>query len=367
MSVAMSIAGMNTSDPLDHSLRFYNRHGAGNIDPLMLGGSKIFFTRPDLNFRSGINIRFEPIFEFYSGTELGQKLMGMLMSPFYPYNYNILPELGIGDKSQNDKKGFILEPKKLVHSPFIPLLSNTCTESSGTKDLIIESYDTQGDYSGTKTTYARGSDETQTVSDISLSFGDVFSGPVSLLFFLWMTYIHDVGKGLVKAHPHHIFERVIDYTSSIYIFMLGPDQKTIVRFVKYTGCYPTSLSLGAVQHTKDLTSESLRNVSVTMRYNRMEYMNPKILGDFNTISDPFINFSADAIKAPGHHLTRQRQGGGDLAMIDDVFMASHWHRHPSVSGNKLIYLNNNLDVLRNQRDAYNATRDRDDWDKVDSE
>lgn len=343
ISTVFSISGLNTKDPLDQSLRFFNQDGVPIIDPLMVGKTLVFFSRPKLNFQSAYNIAREPMFNYFASMPMGQKLMGMLMSPYANDSYTKV-NLGIGTVGLDKASGLPFKDGSYTpYSPFIPLLSNTCVETSGAKDMIMESYDTQGDYSGNKLSYARGADETGTVSDLSLSFNDIYGGPVSLLFLLWMTYIHDVAKGICRPTSWSIHNREIDYTTSIYIFMLGPDQKTILRFVKYTGCYPTSLSLGQIQHTKDLSVEALRNLSITMRYNRLEYLNPAAIHDFNVISSQFMDISQDKTMIPEH----ARMGGAD-SIDADVFMSAKWHRHPYIFGNKLVFTNMNKDVYDKQ-------------------
>jgi len=171
-------------------------------------------------------------------------------------------------------------------SPFIPLLMNTCTSVTGAKDLSLQSYEYEEDEFSTKQTVATGMDDLWAPGTLSTTHKDIAYGPVGLLFMLWIFYIHYVSRGYIVSTREHILERILDYTCSIYVFIIGPDGRTIERFGKYTGCYPTSFPLSQqLEHNDEFDPLMLQNMTINWNYNRYEPMNPEILTDFNFVSE----------------------------------------------------------------------------------
>ena len=276
-------SGLNLKDNITTIMKYYSRDGYHTADPPIIGKTYIFMTRPDLNFRSIENLTGVPTIQFISGTRIGRWLLAMLQRPggeFIGEN-RIRETLSGGTNISNDDE-------KFLDTCFIPLISNTCVNSTGGKDLTMSVFETTGDFVGNRLTYARGGDEVFSTGEITLNFHDVYTSPVLLLHVVWYLYIHYCAKGRCVPALNHILERSLDYTVSIYIIMTDQDGVTIQRFIKYTGCFPRSVPFGAIQHSTTPNIEALREVSITYSYNRYEPMNPQILSDFNYISKEFV-------------------------------------------------------------------------------
>lgn len=171
-------------------------------------------------------------------------------------------------------------------SPFIPMLGNTCTELTGARDLSLESYEYEEDEFMGKQTVATGMDGVWGSGTFTSTHEDINYGPVSILFLLWEFYIHYVSRGYITTTRDHIKERILDYTCSAYVFVVGSDGRTIERMGKYTGCYPTSFPLSSqIEHHTQVDEAMLQKISITWQYNRYEPMNPEIFTDFNFLSE----------------------------------------------------------------------------------
>lgn len=171
-------------------------------------------------------------------------------------------------------------------SPFIPLLMNTCTNLNGAKDLNLQTYEYEEDEFSIKQNVATGMDDIWAPGTITVSHEDIAYGPVSLLYMLWIFYIHYVSRGYIMSTRQHITERILDYTCSIYVFVIGGDGCTIERFGKFTGCYPTSFPLSQqLEHNQEIDPAMLQKIQVTFQYNSYEPMNPEIFTDFNFVSE----------------------------------------------------------------------------------
>lgn len=171
-------------------------------------------------------------------------------------------------------------------TPFIPLLQNTCTQLTGAKDFELQEHTYEEDEFSGKMTIPTGMDEIFGPGSFTTNHEDILYGPVSLLYMVWVLYIHYVSRGYIMPTREHITERILDYTCSAYVFVIGDDGRRIERMGKYTGCYPTTFPLSQqLDHNLQVEPDMLQKVSITWKYNRYEPMDPQIFTDFNFLSE----------------------------------------------------------------------------------
>lgn len=173
----------------------------------------------------------------------------------------------------------------VYNTPFIPLLMNNCLEVSSGKDFIIASRETEGDYYGGRLSYPTGAGEMFASGEISLTFRDNYYSMIYNLFWTWITYIDGVSRGELLPRISNIWEKVLDYTCSIYIFVCDKDFSTLRGWAKYTGCRPTSISTAGIIHSsKGDVNSNWEQFQVPFVYNHVEYMTPEIFTDFNYVA-----------------------------------------------------------------------------------
>lgn len=171
-------------------------------------------------------------------------------------------------------------------SPFIPLLSNTCIQATGAKDMNLQEHTYEEDEFSASLKVATGMDELWGPGTLNTTFTDIAYGPVSLMMMVWVMYIHYVSRGIIMTTREHVTERILDYTCSIYVFVLGEDGRRIERWGKFTGCYPTSFPMGQqLEHNTNIDTDVLQKVSISWSYNRYEPMDPQVFTDFNFLSE----------------------------------------------------------------------------------
>lgn len=171
-------------------------------------------------------------------------------------------------------------------SPFIPLLSNCCTSLEGARDIGMEIHQYEEDKFSANLQVAKGFDSVWSSGEFSTSFEDMIYSPVGLLILVWVLYIHYVSRGFIATTKDHIVERVLDYTCSAYVFVLGSDGRHIERWCKFTGCFPKSFPLASqILHSNTLDPEMLQKLQIIWAYNRFEFMDPQIFMDFNFLSE----------------------------------------------------------------------------------
>ena len=175
---------------------------------------------------------------------------------------------------------------KIYTTPFIPLLQNCCTQCTGAKDFNLESYQYEEDEFGMSQKVATGMDELWGPGTLSTNFEDIANSPVALMIMTWVMYIHYVSRGYITTTREHVVERILDYTCSIYVFVVGEDGRHIERWGKYTGCYPTTFPFAQqLEHNSTIDQDVLHKFSVSWNYNRYEPMDPNVLTDFNFLSE----------------------------------------------------------------------------------
>lgn len=171
-------------------------------------------------------------------------------------------------------------------SPFIPLLSNTCLSLTGVKDFSLGEHTYEEDEFSATIKVPTGMDELWGPGTVSATFTDIAYGPVSLLFMVWIMYIHYVSRGNIMTTREHVIERILDYTCSIYIFVIGDDGRRIERWGKLTGCFPTQFPMSSqLEHNTSLEPDMLQKLTISFTYNRYEAMDPQVFTDFNFLSE----------------------------------------------------------------------------------
>lgn len=301
-------AALNVSNPLAANIGYFNTNNKVIVDDPRVGKTLIFMTRPNLNLRNAVNIRGSRFFNYFNSTKLGKTLLRYLMfGPTadclvwgkYPETYPILktfknkiPIIGKTDDTVIGGEKLIEGENcyPIIHSNFVPFVTNFCISSSPSKDLTMETFETEGNFNGDKLVYAGGLDENYSVGEITLNFSDKYGNPVLIYFMAWMMYMHYVSKGIINPEWAYIVNRIIDYSCSIYVFTLGTDQQTILGWNKFGGSFPRSLPLGMIQHSTEIDQKSFTDISIPFQYNFSNPMDSAVLTEFNMISSPSLYY-----------------------------------------------------------------------------
>lgn len=317
-------AGLNTADQISSNIGYFNSTGKIFADPPRAGKTVIFMTRPNLNLRSNHNIAASRTLNYFASSRFGRSIMrNLIYGPtarnmvygYYPTNgmkdlstYALrVPIVGksddlcIGGAGGNfTNRDDINTIYPMAQTNFIPLISNCCQSISNAKDITMDVWETDGDFAGNKLAYAAGIDENFSIGELTLNFEDIWGSPVFTMFTIWLYYMHYVGKGICFPEYKYIINRIIDYTSSIYVFMLGTDQQTILRWTKYSGVFPRSVPFGQIVHSKEIDNNALSQVSIPCQYNFCCPMDPIVLSEFNMLSGPSLYNRFIRLGKPGY-------------------------------------------------------------------
>lgn len=171
-------------------------------------------------------------------------------------------------------------------NPFFTPLCNAMTSLSGLPDISIATETTDGGYMCEAQQYAVGGDDLQRGQyTLNLTFKDIQGGIISSIFYFWIEYIRCVTRGLMLAYPDDIDEQCLNYTVSIYHFNLDPTGQYITDWVKCTGCFPTTMPIGAKLQVNEgeFINRAADKLDVQFVCNKVEYRDYAIFMDFNTL------------------------------------------------------------------------------------
>jgi len=317
-SYVLDNISLNTADPISAAVSFFNNSGKIFADPQKQGRTRIYITRPNLNLRTVGNVERSRVLSYASSSKLGTTLARFLMYPQIVENISVgglykrsdtrltwkdLKVLKgtawddlVGGRgrlppgaTKRDEDNSSLEALGLSFpiekTPFIPVLSNLCTESSGGKDVLLETEQTDQNFSGNNLVYGSGINESRGPGEITLTFDDIYGSPVFWIILMWVYYIHYVAKGICNPEREYIVNRIIDYTCSIYVFTLDTDQKTIIRATRYTGSFPKMIPFANIMHSKEIDIQALSKLSIPFQYNHACPMDPILYREFNMIAE----------------------------------------------------------------------------------
>lgn len=163
----------------------------------------------------------------------------------------------------------------------IPLM-NSLTAISGWPDTVIETYTTRGGYFSEDQTIAVGSTDGRQTTNLTLSCRDYQGGFVMAMLYYYLRSLYLQSSGLSTVYTEDIDAFRLNYTFSIYRFLLDPYRKHIPYWAKATGCFVNGLPTGDLFNFSidDEYIPTSREFSFPVVANRVEYMNPQILTDF---------------------------------------------------------------------------------------
>lgn len=177
-----------------------------------------------------------------------------------------------------------LEGQGYFNSRFMPLFSNTCIEAPCGRDLSLETIETAKDFFNNSLVYATDSDEVNAPTEITFSFENTANNSVWLSIFLWVSYIRYVARGRFYARYSDVVNRIIDYTSSFFVFVTDVDGITLKGWARGMGCYPLNVPMQGISHSREPNLDAWRNLAIPFKVNKYRTMDPQDLMDFNYFS-----------------------------------------------------------------------------------
>lgn len=168
-----------------------------------------------------------------------------------------------------------------VPSLFLPIFTN-CATNISLSDTALETGNAFYTREGYNMIIPRNTTPSEAANTLSITIDETDNLDFYKLTQIWVDYIKNIANGTFSANPEMISNNMLDYTCSIYYFMLGPDGRTIKYWCRYVGCFPLSKNTSPFGYQKG--SHDLISYDIPFAYTLKEEMNPQILEDFNLVS-----------------------------------------------------------------------------------
>lgn len=290
------LMGLGTSrNVLQNFLSRLDRHGTAMVPLNTMNYGYTFITRPRLNLTSA-NLVQNPILNTLYAND-GNSVAFMIRALLDTRLCRGEPLFRGGQQKFNgiteEAQEFVaaVEQSGLVdkYNPFFVPLCNGLKGMSGFPDFTIETETTEGDFFSGDFTFAKGSDMLNRTQELSLEFRDVNGSIILSCIYYWLVYIALVTRGIVMAYPDDIYEQRLNYTVSIYRFIMDPTRRTILWWGKATGCFPKAAPIGAMFNINqgEVTISSAGNFSIPFVANHVAYNDPGIILDFNRLMERY--------------------------------------------------------------------------------
>jgi len=246
-------------DIWNNSINNYNRFKLPVAsDKLQRGFAHVFFVRPSCNLTTN------------SGTALTTSVKNNQM---FDYAMKQSPKL-IRELVMDNGKS---------HQFMMSLSNHVVSFSPNDEVLETSTYGTT--YTGYKIAYGKNSIDSKTAGTLSLSFQDDKQMHIYQLHKLWIEYISGVYRGSILPKTSDVMNKILDYASAIYYFILAEDNETILFWSKYYGVFPASLPTDQFAWASGNMIKNADEISITYNYSFKKDFEPVIIAEFNKNSN----------------------------------------------------------------------------------
>lgn len=254
----------------------HDKFGYNPIPPNTQLTGHVFITRPKLNL-TGSNVRTHRVL---AALDTVSPCLNLALRALLDTKFASAP----GTRDIVKSSGLIN-----INNPFIVPLCNCIKGISGFPDINIDTYTSEGGFYNEDQTTVLGYDNLNRTYDLSVEITDMQGGSMMALFMYWMLWMAEVVRGGVVAYAEDVDMRRLSYTCSIYRFLVDPSKQVIVGAAKATGCFPKSVPIGAPfnMNSGELHVSSAAKFSIPFVANKIEYNDPAIITDFNTLVSNF--------------------------------------------------------------------------------
>lgn len=293
--VLSQMNGLGTrSESFAEFLTGFNHRSIGAPLPVHAEGSGItFFTRPNFNLS-------------YDNLSVDRVLTPLLTDNLYTYQRvirAILDPIGSGVQLYDTPARNITSPLFDSQSAFIPMFTNALTGLTGWPDQAMDIYTSHEGILRETWVYADGHSKTFTATDLNATFRNVGGDPITLLLFVWLTYMDHIHRGTMTPYLRSILTNRIDYQTRIFRFTLDPTRTRIQKWASATGCFPVANPVGAAFNFSSdnaYTQENADSISTTFKAQCIEYFDPIIFNEFNETVEMFNPLMGDATRAQNY-------------------------------------------------------------------
>lgn len=264
---------------IDNLTSFFGFNQHSYLDPSINGYALLFVTKPLLFLY--------PLVPPQGSSDYNRVLAYENMTKDPYFSMFLLPESG-NEKDKLIIKQLSFDDFSDTPSYFLPIFTNN-TLSFSPNDITLDTVNLWQTREGYSIAMPTSITQSETSGTINISVNESSNLDFIKITTLWTKYINNISNGTFTANPDMIKNNMLDYTSSIYYFVLEPDGTTLKYWARFTSCFPLSAPISALQYQRGNMDKTQIDLSFT--YSLKEDMNPKILEDFNMLSLKVVNSS----------------------------------------------------------------------------
>lgn len=230
-------------------------------------GGFIFITRPEFNL-SYNNIKNIPEFDFlWNG---GPYSMGAVIRAYL-------------DPISSQPGGEAYTPLVDHRNPFIPMLTNLCLDFSGIPDVMAKLWTSDSGKFEEEYFVPNGVSGIRGLWDCNINFRNVKGSPITLLFFVWVTYVNRIAERSMDPRERNLVEDEMDSTCRIYRYVTDVTGQKFTKSACSVGSIPTGSTIGSDfdLQTNIAYSDANKTVSVPFSNTGCWYLSRDIHYSFN--------------------------------------------------------------------------------------
>lgn len=207
---------------------------------------------------------------------------------------------------------------------FMTFLSNEAL-SFEVGDVVLKTHEHGETYNGHKVIYGRSDIESNVAGEMSIRYIDTVNLDVFKLHLAWVDYINKVSRGVFCPKRSYIKEKILDYATSCYYILCGPDGSTILYWQKLTGVFP--VNTGENVFSWD-SGTLLHNPEINIKY----------MYSFKTSMDPYTLYEFDDLCSTKANKLKYSYDKDNLFVGSTLTHSPRIMEDTDVEGNKIFRL-----------------------------
>ena len=238
-----------------------------------------FFTRPDCNFNLANMSSSRKLLEVQRAGRGSQSaaIIGML-DPLNEW-------LALDKKTRYLGGPFAREVQFDNRCAFIPMLSNLLTSLTGFPDSTLDVWTSEEGLIREQVTYADSIYEVNNAFTLSAQFRNIDGDPITTYLNFMIDYISNVRRGTYVPRAENMFQRVVDYQSRVYRFVMDPTKRYIRKFGIANAVFPVTDGMGAAMNVSGNNPIITDTDQISVQYQAVGayYSDPIIIQEFNDV------------------------------------------------------------------------------------
>ena len=200
----------------------------------------VFFTRPQLNLRSGNIKNIRQFYPLLNKNNLSiQRYVRVMLDPRLPFQLTVR-----GNNNNFYNKEIIDTPLVDKLNPFITVLSNSIKTMSGWPDIVAPTWTSNGGMRREQITMIDGTYEFLESFDIDCTFSNYITDPIMLMMQTWIQYVSLTFEGMLSPYWDFVMENEFDYNTRIYRIVMDPTFKIVKRISATGASFPINVPTG---------------------------------------------------------------------------------------------------------------------------